>query len=83
MGRIEREFLNVLDWNLSFPDSDVIALYDPIIELYRNPSQPPSHIHPSPQMETYTESQYPNPSDPFLHGGSEAFMSAWLPPLPD
>ena len=40
VNRIEREFLEVLNWQLSVDQKDILAHYSNIIHLYYNPSKP-------------------------------------------
>jgi hypothetical protein len=46
VNRIEREFLEVLNWQLSVDQKDILAHYSNIIHLYYNPSKPSSDLPP-------------------------------------
>jgi len=50
IGRVEREFLDVLDWNLSISEADILDHHDSIMSLYgrsRGPSRPRRPLHSS------------------------------------
>ena len=44
IGRVEREFLDVLDWELSLRESDIIAQYNLLLATIR-PTQPHAYHH--------------------------------------
>ncbi|KAF9649704.1 hypothetical protein BDM02DRAFT_3166264 [Thelephora ganbajun] len=44
IGRVEREFLDVLDWELSLQESDIIAQHNLLLAT-TCPTQPPTHHH--------------------------------------
>ena len=49
VGRVEREFLDVLDWDLAVSESDVLDLHDSIMALYplRRFARAPKRLIPS------------------------------------
>ena len=49
IGRIEREFLDVLDWELAVSESDILDLHDSLMALYplRRFARSPKHLIPS------------------------------------
>jgi len=66
VNRIEREFLQVLAWQLCLTQADILAHYGPIVNLYYNlpePSNtPPSLSSQSPPMTT-SPPRYSKPKD--------------------
>jgi len=44
VNRIEREFLQVLAWQLNFTQADILVHHGAIVKLYYNFSKPPSNI---------------------------------------
>jgi len=49
IGRVEREFLDVLDWELAVSESDILDLHDSLMALYplRRLARAPKHLIPS------------------------------------
>jgi len=47
IGRIEREFLDVLDFELSITENDIMAHHDAIMSLVAPPSRRVSHVIPA------------------------------------
>jgi len=49
IGRIEREFLDVLDWDLGVSESDILGLHDSLMALYplRRFARAPKRLIPS------------------------------------
>ena len=67
VNRIEREFLEVLAWQLSFTEQDILAHYGAIVNLYFNPpkqsSNTPPSLSPHPSPTTAPSVRYPHPKD--------------------
>jgi hypothetical protein len=66
VNRIEREFLQVLAWQLNFTQEDILAHYSAIVKLYYNhsklPSNAPSLLSQSPPTATPSP-RYSPPKD--------------------
>jgi hypothetical protein len=67
VNRIEREFLEVLAWQLGFTEADILAHYGTIVHLYNNLQNPPlnapSSLSPQPSLTTTPSARHPRPKD--------------------
>ncbi|KAJ6456187.1 hypothetical protein C8R45DRAFT_881031 [Mycena sanguinolenta] len=78
IGRIEREFLEVLDWNLGFSEADVLAHHDGLLAMYgvselpaKQVVQRPTAVQPAPQSPSESVAiPELEPSSPHSSAGS-------------
>ncbi|TFY78388.1 hypothetical protein EWM64_g5624 [Hericium alpestre] len=80
IGRIEREFLDVLDWELAVSESDILAHHHTIMSLVS-----PAHPHHTPKVTSMRESQLPSPASscgasPSMSVSTDASFSPRTPP---
>ena len=79
VGRIEREFLDVLDFELSISESDIMAYHDAILSLV-HPRRPHSHyIPPVPELG-YSPSSPASTSESLSPRTPSAFVETIVEP---
>ncbi|KZV65939.1 hypothetical protein PENSPDRAFT_744900 [Peniophora sp. CONT] len=75
IGRIEREFLSVLDWDLSISEDDALAHYAQLMPEVHLSALPPMSPLPLPSTTTATSSTVSSPMPALQHSPSSSLAS--------